>query len=223
MSQGYPESEESGEEVSMDWQGLREPPFPTDEGDGNADRLIADNELAQRCVAGEVAAWEELYAQCHDPLLAAVRTLLNGCANRDGDLVDEITARVWYALVANDGLLLSKYDPERGACLLTFMRAVAKDLICRHFRSERRRAERELAAARQRPTHHSDDLDQSNGSLDEFLRTLTSKERKFFNNYLLEDPAEVAKGNRRRLSPTTVWQRTRRLYKRLARFLRRES
>lgn len=219
MSQRHPELEAA--EESVDSQELLEASCPADGEEAEEDRLDADYSLAQRCVAGEVAAWEELYAQCHDPLLASIRSLLNGCANYDGDLADEIGARVWYALVANDGQLLSKYDPERGACLLTFMRAVAKDLICRHFRSERRRVEREFVAAQERPAHHSDDLDQSNGDLEEFLGTLTSKERQFFNDYLLENPAEVAKGDGRRLSRTTVWQRTRRLYKRLARFLSR--
>ncbi len=75
----------------------------------------------ERCLAGEVAAWEELYAQYHDVLLASVRCFL-GQARSDHNLVDEIAARVWYALVANDGALLAKYDPKRGARIITFMR-----------------------------------------------------------------------------------------------------
>jgi DNA-directed RNA polymerase specialized sigma24 family protein len=204
-------------EDSADWQ---QPSGPPVAGEDEVDGLAADHHVVQRCVAGEVAAWEELYGQCHDPLLALIRGLLNGCAN-SGDLADEISARVWYALVANEGQLLSKYDPQRGARLLTFMVALAKDLVCRHFRSERRRAERELVAAQERPAHHSDDLDQSESFLEEFLGTLNAEERQFLNDYLLENPADVAKGDGRHLPRTTVWQRTRRLYKQMVRFLGR--
>ena len=68
--------------------------------------------LAKRCLSGEVAAWEELYAQCHEPLLVSIRIML-GPQSADATLVDEIAARVWYALVANDGELLSRYKPSR--------------------------------------------------------------------------------------------------------------
>ena len=58
------------------------------------------------------AAWparwphgRRLYAQCHEPLLLSIRIML-GPRNTDANLVDEIAARVWYALVANDGELL---------------------------------------------------------------------------------------------------------------------
>ena len=74
--------------------------------------LCADGLLAKRCLAGEVAAWEELYAQCHEPLLISIRIML-GPQSADASLVDEIAARVWYALVANDGKLLSRYKPSR--------------------------------------------------------------------------------------------------------------
>ena len=73
--------------------------------------LQADRQLVDRCLAGEVAAWEEFYAQCHDPLCTAIRIML-GRPHGDPNLVDEIASRVWYALVANDGKLLGRYSPD---------------------------------------------------------------------------------------------------------------
>ena len=52
--------------------------------------------LVDRCLLGEVAAWEEIYRQCHDPLCAAIKSLL-GPGFHDPNLVDDIAARVWYA------------------------------------------------------------------------------------------------------------------------------
>ena len=73
--------------------------------------LQADRKLVDRCLAGEVAAWEEFYAQCHDPLCTAIRIIL-GRSHGDANLVDEIAARVWYALVADDGALWSGIRPR---------------------------------------------------------------------------------------------------------------
>ena len=49
--------------------------------------IRADALLAQRCLAGEVAAWEQLYRQCHEPLLASIRVML-GRQSSDVSLVD---------------------------------------------------------------------------------------------------------------------------------------
>lgn len=91
----------------------------------------ADLLLAERCLAGEPAAWEEFYTQCHEPLLVSVRIML-GPQGSDANLVDEIAARVWYALVANDGELLARYKPDQGARLITFICKLAKDQIVRN-------------------------------------------------------------------------------------------
>lgn len=107
-----------------------------------AEALAADARLAERCIAGEVAAWDELYAGCHDRLLASIVALLGGRSD-DPNFVDEIAAQVWHALVKNDGELLLRYDPARGARLVTFIQTVAKDILNRHRRSERRRLDRE--------------------------------------------------------------------------------
>ena len=113
-------------------------------------------------------AWEELHLQCHDNLVGTICCLLRGRSN-DTNLADEIAARVWYALVEKDGELLLRYDPECGARLITFMRAIARDIMCRHFRSERRRSIRECEASREHPGHLSAQIDQVDISLEEFL------------------------------------------------------
>jgi hypothetical protein len=92
----------------------------------------ADSLLAKRCCAGEPAAWEQFYAQCHEPLLASIRMML-GLQSSDANLVNDIAARVWYALVENDGALLARYKPDQGTMLITFMCALAKDQIVRYF------------------------------------------------------------------------------------------
>ena len=175
----------------------------------------ADGSLAQRCLAGEVDAWEQLYAQCHDPLLVSIGILL-GRQSSDSNLVDEIAARVWYALVANDGELLARYDANRGARLITFLRALAKDEIARHFREEVRRRNRELSALRERPRHEERTLGQQVSSLTEFLCTLTPQEKIFCSDYLLAEPAP-AEGP---YSSANIWQLSHRIYHKLLHFLK---
>jgi DNA-directed RNA polymerase specialized sigma24 family protein len=180
--------------------------------------LEADRRLAQRCVAGEVAAWEEIYAQCHDPLLAGVRVLLSGWTS-DANLVDEIAAQVWYALVADDGKLLAKYDPARGGRLTTFMRAIAKGAVGQYLRSEQRRLEREREASYGKPPHHVDDQDQVAGAMDEFLETLGPGERQFCDEHLLGSPGDGDGEQNGKVSRAGFWHRSHRIYRRLLRFL----
>ncbi len=193
---------------------------PDPENVQDRESLAADYELAQRCAYGEVAAWEELYHQYHDRLLASIQTLLT-VHQADPSLAEEIAARVWYALVENDGKLLLNYNPKRGASLMTYMRVLAKDLLRRHYRSERRRQDRERAVMSSRPSSHSQELDHSANTLDEFLGTLTVSERAFYDECLVSSGA--ANASSLECSASTIWQRTHRLYKRMLGFLSRDS
>ena len=192
-----------------------EPCAQTSQREADAAGIRADASLAQRCLAGEVAAWEQLYGQCHEPLLVSIRVML-GRQSSDASLVDEIAARVWYALVANDGELLLQYDPARGARLVTFLRALAKDELARYFREEVRRRQRELSALRERPQHLGKNLGQPANTLAEFLGTLTPHERGFCNDYLLTEPSVAAEGTH---STATIWQLSHRIYRKLLHFL----
>jgi hypothetical protein len=203
---------------------MRDDLMPVSPADGPCDQacdnetdaagIHADALLAQRCLAGEVAAWEQLYTQCHEPLLLSIRIML-GPQSKDANLVDEIAARVWYALVANDGELLARYDFERGARLITFLRALAKDQSAQHFREEVRRRNRELLALRERQKQQKN-LDQPCNSLSEFLGTLTPHERVFCNDYLLAEPSGAVNEP---YSSTSIWQLSHRIYRKLLRFL----
>ena len=155
--------------------------------------LAADYRLARRCADGQVAAWEELYHRYHDRLLESIRVMLSG-QHTDPSLAEEIAARVWYALVENDGKLLLKYNPKRGASLMTYIRILAKDRLRRYFRSERRRQDRERAVMDSRPSSHSSELDQNISTLDEFLETLSVTERTFYDQCLQSFPGADGAG-----------------------------
>ena len=187
---------------------------PMDEPRAAVLGLEDDGLLAKRCLAGDVAAWEQIYAQCHEPLLVSIRFML-GVQGKDANLVDEIAARVWYALVAKDGELLARYNPARGAKLVTFMRALARDELAKHFRGELRRRKREITAFHDRPRPEND-LDLSLDSLPEFLATLTPRERGFCNDYLLAEPSGAAAQTH---SSANIWQLTHRIHQKLLRFL----
>jgi len=162
-----------------------------------------------------VAAWEQLYARCDEPLRVSIRIML-GRQSGGGELVDEIAARVWYALVANDGELLSRFDATRGARLTTFMRMLAKSEIVRHYRQEMRRRNRELESLREQPRRSERTFAQQMNALAEFIRTLTPQEQVFCNEYLLAEPAASSE---RSYSSANIWQMSRRIYRKLLRFL----
>jgi DNA-directed RNA polymerase specialized sigma24 family protein len=188
------------------------------------DGAIADLHLVDRCLNGEVAAWEELYAQCHEPLCAAIRAKLRHGIT-DPNLVDELAARVWYAVVKNDGELLSRYDPERGGRVITFLRAIARDEIARHFRSEHRRIEREVASLRERSHNPLKEVGVPiTASFNEFLQTLTPHEQNFCESYLMSEAGESEAALKSSpYSPANIWQLTHRIYKKMRAFLGKSS
>ncbi len=180
--------------------------------------VLGDRQLVDRCLRGDVAAWEELYEQCHPTLVKSIEILL-GHGHSDQHLVDEIAARVWYALVADDGQLLARFDPDRGALLTTFLRMLAKDEVSRHFRTERRRRERELSALRERSRHQLADFNLPVASLSAFMATLTPHERGFCGEHLLSIPPESGETRREEPTPAAAWQLTHRIHKKLLKFL----
>jgi hypothetical protein len=183
--------------------------------DAEREGIRADGLLAKRCMAGEVSAWEQLYTQCHEPLLVSIRIML-GSQSADANLVDEIAARVWYALVANDGELLSRYKPSRGARLITFMRARANSEIVRYIRTEVRRHKRELVALREKPQYQGQDEAQPVNILAEFFGTLTPRERVFCSEHLLGESSDVLAPA---YSTSNIWQLSHRIRRKLLRFL----
>lgn len=174
-----------------------------------------DRQLIDQCLAGEPAAWSQLYQASHEPLLVAIRNFLREAA-ADTNLVDEIAARVWYAVVRNDGELLSRFDILRGCRLTTFLSVLAKSEARQYFRAERRRRAREQTASRPEVEAHSRHVVIALASEEEFLRTLTPTEREFYVTVLI---APVQDGTAEQYSAENGWQLRRRVRKKLDRFL----
>jgi hypothetical protein len=188
-----------------------------------AEALASDARLVQRCICGEVLAWEEIYQKCHEPLCTAIRVRLGRLAN-DPHLVDEIAARSWYAVLDKDGAKLKKYDPKRGAGILTFLKLIASDEISRFFLSQRRRMQREIIS--QSRKHRGKAVIPSESitsSLTEFLVTLSPREQDFCNEYLLLSTNEDSMRFDLGYSATNIRQLTHRIYKKFLSFIGHES
>lgn len=178
--------------------------------------IVADRQLVDRCIAGDVAAWSLLYQQTHDALLATIRSFL-GRAGQDRNLVEEIAARVWYAVVKDDFALLGRFDVRRGCRLTTFLSVLAKSETRMLFRSERRRKSREQLVSRS-------ELEGSGtrpGALisdEEFVATLSPAERTFYVDVLVA-PAERRQLAEQGYSSENMWQLNYRVRKKLERFI----
>ena len=137
---------------------------------------------------GRCEAWSELYAGHHDRLCRSIRIMLGSLS--DANVVDEIAARVWYALVANDGKLLEQYKPERKALLITFMRLVVRDKIKCYIRSEDSPATTRGLGGLSESAGTNGHCEAISDSISDFLATLTPREQKFCHEFLLQ-PSEL--------------------------------
>lgn len=180
----------------------------------SAKALVAqDRLLVDHCLSGDATAWSQLYDRFHASLLASIRAFL-GRAGQDAHLVDEISARVWYALVRNEFELLAKFDPARGCRLSTFLSVLGKSEARLLLRSERRRKTRECVASRPE-IEHPDGLGAGLAD-DEFLATLSPRERAFYLDILVStgDPSGDLAYSRQ-----NQWQLRHRVRKKLEQFL----
>jgi DNA-directed RNA polymerase specialized sigma24 family protein len=178
--------------------------------------IAADRQLVDRCLARDVTAWSSLYRQLHDQLLANIRGFL-GAVGHDRNLVEEIAARVWYAVVKDDFALLAKFDVRRGCRLSTFLSVLAKSETRNLFRSERRRKSREQVASRP----ELDGGSTSPAALvsdEEFLATLSPAERTFYLDVLVA-PHEERECAQQGYSSENIWQLNYRVRKKLERFI----
>jgi DNA-directed RNA polymerase specialized sigma24 family protein len=141
-----------------------------------------DRRLIDRALAKEPDAWDDLYYRCHQPLLAAIRAII-GSRSADANLIDELAARVWYAVVRDDAKLLNRFDAGRGCSLTTYLALLAKDEASRLFRSEKRRRRRETVVATsdtKAPTKSTPVPGAATITLAEFAATLTPAEKSFY-------------------------------------------
>ncbi len=192
------------------------PPEGTPEGD----RRVIDAALS-----GDASAWDQLYHQCHEPLLASARAILRP-RNADPNQIEELAARVWYSLVREGGALLARFDPARGCRLSTFLSNLARDHASRMFRSERRRRRREaiscdLAVRNGVETSHSNDVGPL--AMAEFESTLTPRELDYYRQIVTEgDPSSAeTKDEKLDLSDANRWQLRLRVRRKLEKFLQR--
>ena len=181
-----------------------------------SEQVLADRRLVDSCLAGEPGAWSLLYRRFHDTLVASIRSFLGRSAS-DSSLVDEIAARVWYALVRNDFELLSRFDVSRGCRLSTFLSVLAKTEARLLLRSERRRRVREQAVSRNESALKNDGAATETLSEEEFMATLSPAERAFYEDVLKATAVDPQSASR--YSQQNTWQLRHRVRKKLERFL----
>jgi len=173
--------------------------------------VLQDRALVDRCLTGDPVAWSQMYNRFQGTLLASIRAFL-GKAGRDFHLIDEVSARVWYALVRDDFHLLAKFDAERNCRFSTFLSVLAKSETRELLRSERRRRIRELVASRP----EMDAAEKSVLSDDEFVATLSSAERVFYSEVLLSTTGTAQEDQ---YTQNNLWQLRHRVRRKLEQFL----
>ena len=179
--------------------------------------VVADRKLIDRCLAGDVASWSQLYRQAHDSLLSTICSFL-GRAGQDRNLVEEIAARVWYALVKNDFELLAKFDVRRGCRLSTFLSMLAKSETRMLFRAERRRRGREQLVSRSEIQPGLPPVPSAIVSDEDFLATLSPMEKSFYLDVLVAS-TEQRELAQQAYSSENTWQLKHRVRKKLERFI----
>ena len=177
--------------------------------------VLRDGELVKSCLGGEPAAWSQLYRTHHEPMVTSIRAILGRLAS-DHNLVDEIAARVWHALVQNEFSLLSRFDIQRGCRLSTFLSVLAKSEARLLLRSERRRRVREHAASRSETADWDADNLAVTLSEQEFVALLSPAERVFYDQVLA---SPVSAGSASRYSKSNLWQLRHRVRKKLESFI----
>lgn len=182
------------------------------------DAARRDAEIVRRCLAGDSRGWEELYDLCHPRLLEAISYLL-GKSGRDASLVDEIAARVWYAVVRDEGRLLARFDSERNCRLGVFFVGLARNELMRYLRAESRRRSREFAGGFRLFSASRLSERQLALMMNEFARTLNPAERSFLENVLLAPPDQEDAAAEQSLSRSNFWQRRHRIRHKLQVFL----
>lgn len=183
------------------WEGMSPPVMDGRVGEeamSESEMVRADLSLViERCLAGDPIAWEVMFDRFQPHLVAYIRYLMQG--EGGAEQAEEIAAAVWCSLCGDDYLRLQRYDAEAGS-FLRYLGLLARHEIGRWRRSARNRQARENRAARKEST-----LDETERGLvlQEFLETLTPREREFCVGYLLSelDPTSL-----RELTTVNGWK-----------------
>ena len=155
--------------------------------------VLADRQLVDECLSGEQSAWERLYRRCHPALILAVRKHLGPRAD-DQELVDEIAAQVWFLVIQNDGQVLNRFSTKRDCRLASYLGGLARNQVRNHTRGEQRRQAREVEATRRHWSGATTHAARNPLETQDFLSTLTDREREYVAWCLLPPGEEDAAG-----------------------------
>ncbi len=192
--------------------------LPANDRRARAKRDTDEQALVDRCRSGDEAAWTEIHERCHEYLIKQIRYTL-GVRGRDRNLVEEIAARVWFGLVADDGRLLNRFQPNKGNGLEKYLAAIARYEVLRHQRSEFRRRKREKETQTMRSANRDDRaLREMALDVNDFLPQLTPREREFFHHVLMGN-----NDHNLEISAPNAWQLRHRIRKKLVEFLESDA
>jgi DNA-directed RNA polymerase specialized sigma24 family protein len=156
-----------------------------------------EERLVARCLRGEDRAWRTLFRRYHPQLVSIIKCLMH---NESGvEQAEEIAAAVWSSLCAEAYIRLREYDPRAGR-LTVYLASIARKEIWTGRRSERNRYARECKVARKEATP---DESSRGVEIQEFLTTLTRREREFCLSILLKQPRLTTRSG---VTSSNQWQ-----------------
>jgi DNA-directed RNA polymerase specialized sigma24 family protein len=168
-----------------------------------------EERLVAQCLQGQDTAWETLFHLYHPRLVNIIKALIH---NEGGmEQAEEIAARVWGSLCAEEYVRLRRYTPGSG-CLLSYLASMARRQIWRMKRTETSRHSRECNVARREGAW--DDIG-GEVAIQEFLATLTRREREFCLSELLNQARPASRSS---ISRANNWQLRCRVLKKFRRF-----
>ena len=170
--------------------------------------------LVARCLQGDNTAWEAMFRANHPRLVHIIKSMIQDKSGTEQ--AEEVAAAVWCSLCGEAYSRLRRYDPKAGG-FLGYLVWIARREIWRKRRAEQRRHRRECRAARSEAT-----LDEPDRGLaiEEFLDTLTHREREYCKSGLMNLPAQMAPME---VSPTYKWQLRCRVLKKFETHFRAEK
>jgi hypothetical protein len=171
--------------------------------------------LVERCLHGDAAAWQDLFDLNNPPLLGIIRSSMG--IGSSPEQAEEIAAAVWSSLCSQDYARLRRWYELGSGKLLYSLSALARREIWRWRRSERCRHFRECCVARKEATR--DEIDRGL-SIQEFLATLTGRERDFCLSELLRQTKPDVPSS---ASAANVWQLRSRVLKKFRNYFRPDN
>lgn len=170
--------------------------------------------LLAQCLNGDGSAWDLMFERYHPHLLSYILYLLRGEGGLE--LAEEIAAAVWCSLCSDSFIRLRRFDPAIGG-FLRYLGLLARGEIWRRKRADRSRTTRESRAARKEST-----VPECERGLviQEFLDTLTPREREFCLCYLLN---EFEPSSRRNFTAANGWQLRCRVFKKFRTYYGKNS